>query len=207
MVTDLISILVFVVPAIVLLVAILTLREASKQSRAAKQQTELLRKMVYGEIYEKPPLERVGFLKLKGKHDERVRFSQPIGGDIFEEVILPKNTKAPLLITWRFKEKQSLRNLSFGFGLGHNKKPRVVKKLSGWAVKMMTKPEKPLEYIDLDGYYRIEHRTPRKIGMGTPFVIEFEIQTGSREKHDFNVEIYSEEAKESFKKTLKVIVE
>lgn len=205
MVTDLTSILTF----IVLLIAVFALYEASKQSREARRQTELLRKMVYGEIYETPPLGRVGFLKPIAKHDNRVRFNKNVegGGFIFEEVILPKNRRVPLSVTWRTTRKQSLRNLSFGFGLGHDKKPRIVKKLSGWAAKVITEPEKPRESIDLDGYYHIEYRTPRKIGMGEAFVVEFETETGGSGKHNFNVGIYSEEAKESFKKTLKVIVE
>lgn len=204
--TDLISILTFIVAAIVLLIAVLTLYEANKQSREARRQTELLNRTLYGEIYERPPLERVAFLKLKGKHDERVRFKQAKGGNLFEEVILPKNSEVPLCITWRSKKKQSFRHLSFGFGLGYTKKPRVLKKLPGWTAKII-EPLKPLESVDLDGYYHIEYPRPRWVPMKMPFVTELEIETGSGGEHDFHFEICSEEAKKPFEKTLKVIVE
>ena len=55
----------------VLFIAILTLFMAIRQ-------TELVRRTLYGEIYGEPPLERVAFLKLKGRQDERVQFDQPI---------------------------------------------------------------------------------------------------------------------------------
>jgi len=198
---DITSILTF----IVLLVAIWTLYEANKQSREVRRQTELLRRTLYEEIYETPPLERVAFLKLKDKHDERVLFDRPIGGDLFEEAILPKNSKVPLCITWRTMEKQSLRHIQLGFELGYKKRPRVVRRLCGWVAKEI-KPLQIAEYIDLDGYYHIEYPIPRKFGKGSPFIVEFEIETGSARNYDFHIEVYSAEAKESFKKTLKVTV-
>lgn len=205
MVTDLISILAFMIAVLVLIVAILTIREAIKQTKQVRKQTKLLRRMLYGEIYKRPPLERVAFLKLKGKYDERVRFEQARGGNLFENVILPKNSRVPLCITWRSKKKQSFRHLSFGFGLGHTKKPRVLKKLPGWTARVI-EPLKPLESVDLDGYYHIEYPNPRWAPMKMPFVTELEIETGSGGEYDFRLEICSVEAKEPFEKTLKVIV-
>ena len=102
-------------------------------------------------------------------------------------------------------EKQSLRHIQFGFGRGHNRKPRVTKRLSGWVAKEI-KPLQTAEYIDLDGYYHVEYPTPRKFGRGSAFINELEIETGDVDNLDFHIEVYSEEAKESFKKTLKTIV-
>ena len=172
-------------------------------------QTYLSKKALYGQIYKTPPLEKVGFLNLVAKHDDRVRFNENTKVErdsyIFEEVILPKNSRVPLAVTWRFKEKQSLRHAQFGFELGYNKKPRVLKRLSGWIAKEI-KPVQKAEFIDLDGYYHIEYQTSRKFGKGSAFIHEFEIETGSSGNYDFHVEVYSGEAREPLKKILKVIV-
>lgn len=199
---DPISTGVLILSALVLLAAFLTFRQSRKQ-------TELLRRTLYGEIYEKPPMERIAFLKLSGKHDKRVRFKQEVGRNLFMEAILPKNSKVPLCITWRFKEKQSLRHVSFGFGLGHDKRPRILRKLKGWAAKVI-QPLLVHESIDLNGNYHMEYQIPRRSGRGEPssqYIAEFEIETGRIGEHDFHVELYSEEAKESLHDTLKVIVE
>ena len=169
------------------------------------RQTELVRRTLYGEIYENPPLERVAFIDLRQKPNRRVHFGKPIDGDLFEEAMLPRNSKVPLCITWRTKAKQSLRHIQFGFEQGYNGRPRVTKKLSGWVAKEI-KPLQTAEYIDLDGYYHVEYPTPRKFGRESAFVNELEIETGGSGNFDFHIEVYSEEAKESFKKILKVIV-
>jgi hypothetical protein len=212
--TELISILTFIVSVIVLLIAVLTLHEANKQSKQAREQTELLRRTLYGEIYETPPLKRVGFLKPMAKYefkqDNRIRFNEDkkVEKDayIYEEVTVPKNDKVPLSITWRTGEKQSLRHVQLGFELGYNRKPRIAKRLPGWAAEEI-KPLQTSEFIDLDGYYHIEYPIPRKFGKEHAFIVEFEVETGDSGKYDFYIEVYSEEAKEAFKKTLKVIVE
>lgn len=185
--------------AIILIIAFSTFMLAIRQMG-------LVRRTLYGEIYEKPPLERVGFLDLEIKRDNRVRFAEVVEENIFEKVILPRNSKVPLLITWRTIEKQSLRHAQFGFELGYKVKPRVVRRLKGWVAKEI-KPLRMVEYIDLDGYYHIEYHTPRKFGRKSPFIVEFEIETGNAKTYDFRLEVYSEEAKESFKKSLKVVVE
>ncbi len=177
-------------------------------------QTYLARKALRGETYERPPLRRVGFLKPLPKyesdvgHDNRVRFNKMVEGDnwIFEEVTLPKNSQVNLAITWCTKEKQSLQHVRVGFGLGHKVKPRIVRSVPWWAAKDIN-PLKPIEYIDLDGYYHIEYRISRKFGKGAPFIAGFRIETGSRREYRFCVNVYSEEAKESFEKILKVTVE
>lgn len=169
-------------------------------------QTYLSRKALYGEIYEKPPLERVGFFELKNKHDKRVRFKQAKDGGLFEKAILPKNSKVPLCVTWSFKKKQSFQHLSFGFRSSRTKKPRVLKKLSGWTAKVV-KPLKTAESIDLDGYYHIEYPNSRYAPIETPFAIELRIETGGGGEYDFHIQAYSREAAKPFEKTLKVIVE
>jgi hypothetical protein len=178
------------------------------------RQTRLMRRTLYGEIYEVPPLERVGFLKpepkYKNKQDKRVRFDEDkkVEKDnyIFSEVTLPTNSLVPLIITWRTSKKQSLRHLRLGFKPRHNKRPRIVKRLLGWVAKEI-KPLQVGEYIDLDGFYHIEYPIPRKFGKGSPFITEFEIKTREKGVYDFVIEVYSEEAKESFEKVLKVVVE
>jgi hypothetical protein len=187
-----------IISIILLIVAVIALGFASWQTLLAKR-------ALYGQIYKIPPLERVGFLKLEAKYNNRVHFNKPIGGDIFEEVALPTNSRTPVLITWRNTEKQSLRHVQFGFELGYKKRPRVVRRLSGWVAKEI-KPLKMAEYIDLDGYYHIEYPTPRKFGKGSPFISEFEIETGSAGGYNLRVAIYSSEAREPLEKKLKVIV-
>lgn len=214
MAVDPINIIIFALVGFALLTAILTLRAANKQSREAIRQTELLRKTLYGEIYEKPPLRKVGFLKPLPKyesdvgHDNRIRFNKNVERDgwIFEEVTLPRNSRVTLATTWRTKEKQSLQRMRAGFGLGHKVKPRIVRQVPWWAAKEIN-PPKPVEYIDLDGYYHIKYQISQRVGKEFPFITGFEIETGSGGKYDFSVSVYSAEAKESFKKPLKVIVE
>lgn len=176
-------------------------------------QAYLASKALRGEAYERPPLKKVGFLKpipqyeSDVKHDSRVRFSKMVEKDsyIFEKVTLPRKSKVRLAITWRTKKKQSLRHVQVGFKLGHRAKPRIVRRVPWWRIKDIN-PLKPVEYIDLDGYYHIEYPDSRKFGRESAFIEGFEIETGNGENYNLYVEIYSAEAKEVFKKTLEVAV-
>ncbi len=206
MTVDPIAVVILVFSAVMASAAILTFLSSRKQ-------TDLLRRTLYGEIYEEPPLDHVGFLKPEAKyesvikHDKRVSYNMKVEGDnyIFEEVVLPKKSKVKLAITFRTKEKQSLQHLQLGCRLKQGKEPRVVGAALWWTTKKI-RALPAGEYIDLDGYYHIEYQVPRKFGIRSPFIFGFKLEAGDIGKYDFDIEIYSTEAKASFKKTLKVIV-
>lgn len=176
-------------------------------------QAYMASKTLRGEAYEFPPLKKVGFIKPMPryesdvKHDIRVRFCEMVENDswIFKKVILPKNSKVRLAITWRTIEKQSLRHVQVGFELGHGVKPRIVRRVPWWRIKAINLP-KPFEYIDLDGYYHIEYPNSRKFGKESAFIEGFEVETGGGGNYNLHVEIYSTEARDVFKKTLEVEV-
>lgn len=186
----------------------------------AAWQVYLANKASRGEAYKRPPLKKVGFLKPMPKyesdveHDSRVRFSEMVENDswIFKKVTLPRKSNVRLAITWHTKEKQSLRHVQVGFTdlehkeLGHEGKPRIVRRVPWWRIKGVNLL-KPAEYTDLDGYYHIEYHNSRKFGKGSAFIEGFEIETGNGGKYYLNVEIYSAEAKEVFKKILEVVVQ
>lgn len=192
--------------AVMAIAAILTFLSSIKQ-------TSLLKRTLYGEIYPEPPLDHVGFLKPEARYesiinqDKRVSYNTNVEGNshIFEEVILPKKSKVRLAITFRTKEKQSLRHLQFGCKQEKGDEPKVMGAAPWWAKKWMG--ELPLgEYIDLDGYYHVEYAVPRNSGTEQPFISGFELETRDVGKYNFDIEIYSTEARKSFKKTLKITV-
>ncbi len=217
MAVDPINIAILVFSAIMAIAAILTFLSSRKQTevlrKSSKKQTELLRRTLYGEIYKNPPLDRVGFYKPMPQyesdvgHDKRVRYSGKVEGDnwIFEQVTLPKKETLTLAFTFRTKKKQSLKHVQFGCRPKRGREPRVLSTARWWAARKV-RPLPSAAYSDLDGYYHIEYPTPRKLGAKFPLATGFKLETKDVGEYDFDVEIYSTEAKESFKKTLKVIV-
>jgi hypothetical protein len=206
MTVDSLNIAVLTFSAVMAIAAILTFLSSIKQ-------TSLLKRTLYGEIYPEPPLDHVGFLKPEPRYesvihsDKRVNYNTNVEGDshIFEEVILPRESVVRLAFTFRTTKKQSLRHIQFGCKQEKGNEPRVVGAAPWWAKRWGK--ELPLEeYIDLDEYCHIEYAVPRNSGTEQPFITGFELKTRDIGKYNFDIEIYSTEARKSLKKTLKITV-
>ncbi|MBI2851140.1 MAG: hypothetical protein HYX80_08905 [Chloroflexi bacterium] len=195
--------LIILIVSLVILVAtlvyiIVTLRKVSEHA-------ELLRKQVFGEVYEQAQISDVQFyLPEKVKHSvEGFDQKEDVETIMDNCVTIPVGHERELHVRWRMAESQTLRSFVIGFDGEFKSKPRIVNKTNAFVkTPISTLPRE--EYIDYHGNYHCEYGFARRLPKCETFVSSIKVKGIQKGNYGLNVEIFVSEAPNPYKGTLQV---
>ena len=166
---------------------------------------ELLRKQVFGEVYEQAQISDVQFyLPEKQKHPvegfEQKEDDETIIGT---SVTIPVDYERELHIRWRMAESQTVRSFDIGFNGEFESKPRIVARTRAFLKsEISTLPRE--EYIDYHGNYHCEYGHARRLPNDETFVSSLKVKGVQRGEYVLTVSIFVAEAPHAYNGTLQV---
>lgn len=170
-------------------------------------QTNLLRKQIFGEIYDVAQIEKLEFFTPEELKYKVECLPQEIDQEISlgKEVEIPKDRVCELLIRFWVKEKQSIRRIEVGFIDDFKDKPEIIEWTRAFVAK--SQGELPREvYIDWHDHLHVEYVYPRVVPKGEVFVLSFKVKGRKSGKYRLAVHIFTDETKEPYKDVLWVKV-
>jgi hypothetical protein len=194
-----------IISSIVLLVAIITLIKVSNQ-------TELLRKQVFGELYNQAQINDLQFyLPEKQKHVVE-GFEQKEDAEVLlgKYISIPLGSERELHVRWKMLESQTLRSFTVGFhdkGSGQSYSFKNKPEITDIIGAFIKKPQNLLpreEYIDWHGFYHCEYGHTRRFSKNDYFVSSLKVKGRQKGKYTLNVEIHVVEAPSPFIADLEV---
>lgn len=198
------------VSTIVLAIAVLTIMLAIKDGRVLSKQLELLRKQVFGEIYETSRIRDLQFfLPAKKRHD--VRGFEQLQHDIRDielgkEVQVRKSTLIELHIRFWWDAPQKLRYFAFGFldnykGCEYSGLPTIDKYLTPFKKdEYRTLPREI--YRDWNGFWHIEYGYERFAAKNDCLTVCFSVEGKNPGKFPLHFEVSSQEAEHNYEEVL-----
>ena len=187
-----------IISGIALVVALITLVKVSKQ-------TELLRRQVFGEVYNHAQIKDLQFyLPEKQKHPvegfEQKEDSEIIVGN---SLTIPVGEERELHIRWWMAESQTLRTFIIGFGDNFKNKPEVIEGIRAFVKRKYSDLPRE-EYIDWHGNYHCEYGYVRRLPKDECFVSALKVKGVKKGKYILTVEISVAEAPHPFRGHLEV---
>jgi hypothetical protein len=187
-----------IISGIALIVALITLFKVIKQ-------TELVRKQVFGEVYDHAQIRDLQFyLPEKQKHPvEGFRQKEDSEITIGNSISITVDEERELHIQWWMAESQTLRNFIVGFGGDFKNKPKIVRSIRAFAKKEFSALPRE-EYIDWHGNYHCEYGHARRLPKDECFVTALKVEGTQKGKYILTIEIFVAEAPHPFEGQLEV---
>lgn len=199
---------------IALATLIYAIRSGRKQINKIAEQTELLRKQIFGEIYETAQIRDLRFyLPEKRKH--------PVQGfehlqeekkevNLGKEVEIRENNKTELHVQFWMDAPQRLRAIRWGFidnpSNDETKEyPTIPRLRRAFVVEKTSEFEREI-YKDWHGHWHMEFPFSRFTPKDEVFVLCFAVQSKSNGRFPLEVSIRTEEAKKTYTETIWVKV-
>jgi len=185
----------------------------AKQTENISAQTELLRKQIFGEVYETSPIKDVQFYL----PEKRKCIAKGFGNEQQENKEIAKGkqvviTKGDVDLHLKFvtDAPQRLRCITCGFldeyeGCDYSTHPTIVEYKRPFTLKEYGPPERK-EYCDWHHFWHIEFFYPRFFAKDDCFVLCFALKAEGVGKFPFHIEITTEEAKGPHKEVMWVEV-
>lgn len=184
------------------------------QTKSISEQTELLRKQVFCEVYDEAQIKNLQFFLPEGrkcpamgfkdiqKENEEIRLGK--------EAKLQKGKETDLHIQFWIGAPQRLRFISCGFpdsldGTPHKYHPSIINYKKAFIVKELSHFEREITQ-DWHGHWRMEFPFPRFLPKGECYVLCLTVIGNDAGKFPLALEISTEEAKNSFRENLWVEV-
>jgi len=154
---------------------IFTVRSQRKQSKKLAIQTEtlshqaeLLRKQLFGDVYDEAQIKDLHFL-LPSKHQREVEgFKQEDEEEtsLGEYIAIPVGSERALHICWEMNESQTLRGYRIGFESHYRDKPEILE-IERAFTKKVFQAYGTEEYIDWNGDFHREYARQLKCPKGS----------------------------------------
>ncbi len=166
-----------IISSVALLIAIITLCKVSRQ-------TELLRKQVFGELYDQAQIGDLQFyLPEKQKHVvEGFKQKEDTETYLGKSISIPVGYERELHVRWKMTESQTLQRFIMGFhdkhderSFGFKNKPEIVNRLRAFIKKPYSLLPRE-EYIDYHGFYHCEYGHARRLLKNDCFVSSIKVQ-------------------------------
>ncbi len=189
-------------------------QQLADQTRGISTQTELLRKQIFGEIYEEARIRDIEFY-LPEKRKRPVhefqslqREKQELG--LGKAVRIGKGREIELHARFWMDAPQKLRAISWGFldnltGKGYEGHPEVLKLQRAFVVEKTSQFEREI-YRDWHGHWHMEFPFSRFLPKDEVYVLCFKVKGDEEGRFPLAVNIRTEEAKNPFRGELWVEV-
>jgi len=189
-------------------------KHISAQTESLSTQTELLRKQIFGEVYDSAQIRDVQFFLPEKRKCIAIGFEEQQMED--EEIARGKEVKikqgkeTDLHIKFTIDAPQRLRNITCGFldkfeESNYYAHPKIVNYKRPFAIEEFGPPERKV-YRDWHGFWHIEFFYPKFLAKDDCFVLCFALMTEGVGKFPLHIEISTEEAKGPYKEVLWVEV-
>lgn len=186
----------------------------ANQTKGISAQTELLRKQIFGEVYENSQIKDAQFfLPEKRKciaegFEEEQKDDEEIAKG--KQVIIKQGKDADLNIKFTMEAPQRLRCITCGFldkyeGSNYLAHPKMVEYKRPFTIQEFGPPERKV-YCDWSGFWHIEFFYPRFFAKDDCFVLCFALKAEGVGKFPFHIEITTEEARGPHKEVMWVEV-
>ena len=169
------------------------------QTEALSHQAELLRKQLFGEVYDKARVKDVQFL-LPAKCQREVKgFKQKdeeetsLGG----YVAIPVGVERELHICWEMAESQILRGYRMRFDGSHRSKPQILGMEAGFAKKVF-QTSAAEEYIDWNGDFHREYVRQLRCPKGSYHYAALRVKGTAEGTYPLYVRVRVDEAPKAF---------
>ncbi len=185
-----------------------------KQIKKIAEQTELLRKQLFGEVYGEAQIRDLRFyLPERRKYPvtgfeslQEEKKEVPLG----KEVEIKKDSETELHVQFWMDAPQRLRAISWGFldklnSEEYENHPTITELKRAFVVKKTSQFEREI-YMDWHGHWHMEFPFSRFSPKDEVFVLCFIVQSNSDGKFPLGVNIRTEEAKKAYTETMWVKV-
>jgi len=177
----------------------------STQTEALSHQAELLRKQLFGEVYDEARVNGLQFL-LPAKHQREVEgFRQKDEHEISLNgyVAIPVGVERELHICWEMAESQTLRGYRLRFEGDYRRKPQILGMESSFA-KRVFQASAAEEYIDWNGDFHREYVRELRCPKGSYHYVAIRVKGNTKGKYSLRVRVRVDEAPKPFEENLTV---
>lgn len=190
-ITGLFSVLAFVVVFGGLTYAIVSGR---KQTRDLSSQTELLRKQVFGDLYDAAQVTDLRFvLPAKWKYQVRGFNQQDEEQSLGDYVAIPVDRDTELHILWQWAENQTMIGFNIGFKDSTPSSPEILRRVLAFQKQPLQEFTRE-EYIDWHGWFHTEYAHLRRFAKGDYFATAIEVNGKVKGKYTLCLEVKVHEA-------------
>ena len=177
----------------------------SSQTESLAEQAELLRKQLFGEVYDEARVENLQFL-LPAKCQCEVRgFRQSDEEEtsLGESIAIPIGEERELHICWEMVESQTLRGYRIRFEGNRKSKPEILGMGSGFTKKVF-QTSAAEEYIDWNGDFHREYVRQLRCPRGSYHYVSLRVRGMVEGKYSLHVRVRMDEAPRPFEGKLTV---
>lgn len=189
------------------IVAAFALCYAIENLKKFREQTEYVRKQVFGEVFDEAQVKDLHFfLPEKRKHEvEGFEQNENQQINLGQAVTIPLGSERELHIGWTMAKGQTLRGYSLGFGEEYNSKPEILRIRRAFVKKSFQKFTRE-EYIDWHGDFHCEYAHKRRLPENEPFVTAVRVIGRVAGDYKLQVSVIVDEAPKPFRGELTVTV-
>jgi hypothetical protein len=173
---------------------IYTIISGRRQAKNLSNQTELLRKQVFGQLYDVAQVAELSFIipaewkhKIKGFRQNEVELN------IGTYIAIPIGQETELNIRWRWAENHSMIGYNVGFKESNPYAPDLLRKLRVFQKQSFQEFTRE-EYIDYHGWFHTEYAHLRRVAKDDFFVTTIEVRGKVKGKYTLSLEIKVHEA-------------
>jgi len=190
-VTAIFAILAFVISFIGLFYAITS---GKKHTKYLSNQTELLRKQVFGQLYPIAQVDNLSFIippAWKHKIDGFIQTDKE--QNLGTYLAIPTNKERELHIRWRWSQNQTLIGYDIGFKDPTPNTPQILEKIYPFRKQSFQEFTRD-EYEDYHGWYHTEYAHLRRVAKDDYFVTAIKVKSGVTGRYVLSLEIKVHEA-------------
>jgi hypothetical protein len=177
----------------------------AEQTKSLSDQTDLLRKRVFGELYSEAQIDHLCFILPEECKHRVVGFKQKENEeiDLGSYVAIPTGLERELHIRWQMSESQNIRGYSIGFQGDFRSKPLILGITRAFAKKRFQEFTRE-EYVDWHGDFHCEYTHHRRLPKDEHFVVAIKVRGFVEGSYNLRVAIAVEEAPKAWEGKLQV---
>jgi len=178
---------------------------AIRNLKKLREQTEYLRRQIFGELYDNAQVENLRFF-LPEKRKHRVKGFKQIEDkeiDLGQTVTIPLGLERELHIHWQMAEAQTLRGYNLGFKGDYGSKP-IILGIRRAFIKTLFQEFVREEYVDWHGDFHCEYAHHRRLLKDENFVAAIRVIGVLEGDYQLRVSVAVDEAPKRFEGYLTV---
>lgn len=177
----------------------------ASQTESLSEQAELLRKQLFGEVYDEARVTGLQFLlPAKCQHEVKVfRQEEDEGTSLGEYIAIPAGSECEIHVCWEMTESQTLRGYRIGFEGNYRSRPEILGHESAF-LKKVFQTYAGEEYLDWNGDFHREYVRQLKCPRGSYHYAALRVRGIVEGRYSLHVRVRVDEAPKPFEGKLTV---
>ena len=174
-------------------------KKLTAHTATLSNQSEFLRKQLFGEVYDEARVNNLQFLLPAKRQRDVEGFKQKDEEEISlgEYIAIPVGLEHELHICWEMSESQTLRGYRVGFEGDYRSKPEILGIAPGFAKKIF-QVSITEEYIDWNGDFHREYARQLRCPKGSYHYVSLAVKGMTEGKYSLRVRVRVDEAPKPF---------